>query len=129
MEKVNTRNPFGSSLVVLAESDEGSEDTKKKQKNVDLVKVHLACIPSLETAKKDLTEVFENVKDDGLKTTISSFIDQIEKIEEQVLTLTMQGIKNDRKVRMEDTSQSEITPDMFLDKKPAPEATAVTPKA
>lgn len=128
---MNTKesNPFGSQLVVIAEETAVTKDDidKKKTKSVDLVKLNLTCIPSLEKAKSDLLEVADNTSDADLKKTIADFVNQLEGIEEKVLGLTMQGIKKERQGRLSmeaPAGTAEITPGMFSGVDPIPESPA-----
>jgi hypothetical protein len=131
MEKIiTTKNPFATNLVlkVAEEAEVSKPDSKveKKPKTVDLVKAHLACIPSLEKAKEDLTEVLTSLADEKLKDAVSNWISEIEKIEENVLSVTMQGIKQKSLERTQVAFQGAITPGMFSAdmSEPAPEAKA-----
>ena len=117
---MNTNNPFGSKIV-LAENEQ-KPNQKKEKKQTDLVKIHLACIPSLEDAKEKLTDVLESIEDGELKNIVNAFVDQLEAIEERVLSLTMDGIKNARQKRQDVIAPQAITPGMISGSESIPEA-------
>ena len=93
------KNPFGTQIRL-----EAADAKKSERKDVDVVKLHLQCIPSLENAKKDLEGVSDAIANGDLKTMVVGFIDEIEKMEEKILAITMRGIRDARQSRQEEIS-------------------------
>jgi len=128
------KNPFGVTFAMdnasegthaaVEKKTEKTEKVEKKPKSSDLVKIQLACIPSLENAKDDLNEVMETLTDEALRKAVNGFLDQLETIEENILALTMQGIKDTRKSRLPTEAAPAITPGMISGSEPIPEAPA-----
>ena len=124
------KNPFGVTLAMndvaegapkdVEKKTDKTDKPEKKPKSSDLVKIQLACVPSLENAKDDLNEVLETLEDEALKASVSGFLDQLEAIEEKVLALTMQGIKDARRMRLPEQGASAITPGMISGSEPIP---------
>lgn len=113
-------NPFGTSLVVTAKA--GEEGKSKEQKTSDLVKIHLQCIPALESAKDSLLEIASTTKDDNIKQVVNTYLDQIEKMQEGLLGLTMQQIRDARKMRQEEAPVAPaITPGQIAGSEAIPE--------
>ena len=80
---------------------------EKTPREADVVKMELQCIPSLQDAKNDLIAVADALVDGEMKSLVQQFISQIEKMQEQVLSLTMRSIKDAREVRKETEQEAE----------------------
>jgi len=104
------KNPFGTniSLVTAAKAE-------KTGKEADIVKLELQCVPSLQSAKEMLIEVSENLVDGEMLNLVQGFVTQIEKMQEQVLALTMQSIRAAREVRKETVQEEpEAVPQVLV---------------
>lgn len=119
-------DPFGiqqQKIVLSAIKD--SDNVVKKEKKVDMVKIYLAAIPSLETAKNDLEAVMEGIQNEEIKTKIEGFIASILQITEEVLDLTKVAIRGEKEVVKGVTPDNKaITPEMISGKPPV----AATPQ-
>lgn len=124
------KDPFGiqGQKVILSATNGAAQDVIKKEKKVDLVKVYLASIPSLETAKNDLESVLEGVQDDAIKGKVEGFIKSILQITEEILDLTKVAIRGEKEVLQESTQPAKgqaITPEM-ISGNPSVQAPVVT---
>jgi len=105
-------NPFGTQIRLVT-----AVKAEKTGREADVVKMELQCIPSLQDAKNDLIGVGEALTEGDMKNLVQGFITQIEKMQEQVLALTMQSIKDAREIRKEVPAEPEAAPQA-----PVPEA-------
>ena len=91
--KIGTQLGTANSLNKSAESvvKKDSSDKPREPKTTDKIKVFLACVPSLENAKTDLTDIIDQV-DEATKKEVEGFIKQIEGIQVKVLEFTQMTI-------------------------------------
>jgi len=115
-------NPFGSlNNNIVVNASEQRNEVVKKEKKVDLVKLYLASIPSLETVKIDLTEMAEQIDDEEIKQKINKFTEAILTIIEEILDLTKVAIRGVRQdIKDETQERPKITSDMLSSKMKSP---------
>ena len=109
----------GNNSIVLTAADKDGETMIKKDKKdkTNMVKIYLASIPSLESAKDALTEISESIPEGPTKTKIDEFVASIVKITEDILDLTKVAVKGVRKdegsVEQLPSPEATITPGMI----------------
>jgi hypothetical protein len=113
------RDPFGmqQSRIVLSSGDKNSVTKKDKKNDIDLVKIYLASVPALESAKEELENISQSVQDEAVKNKVNGFVKSIITITEEILDLTKIAIRQERNADSATESVADprqvITPEMI----------------